>query len=82
MVARAVSPTRAATSTRFAAATIPYSIADPGRLSIEDSSACAKPFARDYRERRSNNAGYECVEAAARKKGGASELEIFIVESI
>src|ERR1700752_2361861 len=47
IVARAVSPTRAATSTRFAAATIPNPIADTGSISIEDSSAWAKLFARD-----------------------------------
>src|SRR5229473_3089316 len=39
IVARAVSPTRAATSTRFAAATILNLIADTGSISIEDNSA-------------------------------------------
>jgi hypothetical protein len=55
IVARAVSPTRAATSTRFAAATIPNPIADTGSISIEDSSAWAKLFARDNCEPRSKN---------------------------
>jgi hypothetical protein len=56
IVARAVSPTRAATSTRFAAAIILYPVADIGSLSIEDSSAWAELFARDNYERRSKNA--------------------------
>src|SRR5499427_2209107 len=47
IVARAVSPTRAATSTRFAAATILHGIADTGSISIENSSARAELFARD-----------------------------------
>src|SRR6516162_7996789 len=55
IVARAVSPTRAATSTRFAAATISNPIADTGSISIEDSSAWAKLFARDNCEPRSKN---------------------------
>ena len=45
IVARAVSPTRAATSTRFAAATILNPIADTGSISIENSLAWAKLFA-------------------------------------
>src|ERR1700733_4971148 len=56
IVARAVSPTRAATSTRFAAATILDPIADSGSISIENSSACAELFARDNCEPRSKNA--------------------------
>src|SRR5262245_65399893 len=56
IVARAVSPTRAATSTRFAAATILNPIADTGSLSIEDSLAWTELFARDNYERRSENA--------------------------
>jgi hypothetical protein len=55
IVARAVSPTRAATSTRFAAATISNPIADTGIISIEDSSAWAKLFARDNCEPRGKN---------------------------
>src|SRR6516165_6461555 len=54
-VARAVSPTRAATSTRFAAATILNPIANTG-ISIENSSAWAELFARDNCEPRSKNA--------------------------
>src|SRR6516225_5591960 len=56
IVARAVSPTRAATSTRFAAATTLNPIADTGSISIENSSAWAKPFVRDNCEPRSKNA--------------------------
>ncbi|MGB7887354.1 MAG: sulfite exporter TauE/SafE family protein, partial [Xanthobacteraceae bacterium] len=56
IVARAVSPTRAATSTRFAAATILDPIADTGSISIEDGSAWAELFARDNGEPRSKNA--------------------------
>jgi hypothetical protein len=56
IVARAVSPTRAATSTRFAAATIFKPIADSGSTSIENSSAWAELFAGDNCEPRSNNA--------------------------
>src|SRR5580698_7116083 len=56
IVARAVSPTRAATSTRFAAATILNPIADTAGTSIEDSLAWAELFARDNCERRSKNA--------------------------
>jgi hypothetical protein len=41
IVARAVSPTRAATSTRFAAVTILDLIGDAGRFSTEFSSAWA-----------------------------------------
>jgi hypothetical protein len=51
-----VSPTRAATSTRFAAATILNPIADTGSISIENSSAWAELFARDNCEPRSKNA--------------------------
>ena len=50
-----MSPTRAATSTRFAAATILNPIADTG-ISIENSSAWAELFARDNCEPRSKNA--------------------------
>src|SRR6266851_3347765 len=46
---------RLAASTRFAAATIPNPIADTGSISIEDSSAWAKLFARDNCEPRSKN---------------------------
>src|SRR5262249_29018874 len=56
IVARAVSPTRAAASTRFAAATILNPIADTGSISIENSSAWAELFARDNCEPRSKNA--------------------------
>src|SRR5712664_3065598 len=52
---RSVTHERAATSTRFAAATIPNPIADTGSISIEDSSAWAKLFARDNCEPRSKN---------------------------
>ncbi len=55
MRARAVSPTSAANSTRFAAATMLNPIADTGSISIVNSSAWAEPFARDNREPRSKN---------------------------
>ena len=48
--------TRAATSTRFAAATILNPIADSGSLSIKNSSAWAELFAGDNCEPRSKNA--------------------------
>src|SRR5258708_28237023 len=47
IVARAVSPTRAATSTRFAAATILKSIPHTASTSTKDSLVCAEPLARD-----------------------------------
>jgi uncharacterized protein (DUF1330 family) len=50
IVARAVSPTRAATSTRFAAATILQPIADTGSPAIDASSAGAEPVGRDNGE--------------------------------
>src|SRR5215471_17251477 len=50
------SPTRAATSTRFAAATILNPIADIGSISIENGSAWAELFARDNCEPRNKNA--------------------------
>src|SRR6185312_3704810 len=56
IVARAVSPTRAATSTRFAAATILNPIADAGSISIENSLAWTEPFARDNCQPHSKNA--------------------------
>src|SRR6516225_145393 len=56
IVARAVSPTSASTSTRFAAATILNPIADTGSISIENSSAWTELFARDNCEPRSKNA--------------------------
>src|SRR6185312_3722378 len=56
IVARAVSPTRAATSTRFAAATILNPIADAGSISSKASSACAELFAQDNSEPRRKNA--------------------------
>jgi len=56
IVARAGSPTRAATSTRFAAATILNPIADTGSIAIENSLAWAEPFARDNCELHSKNA--------------------------
>jgi len=46
-VARAVSPTSAATSTRFAVATLTNSIASKPGPSSKDSSACAEPFEQD-----------------------------------
>src|SRR5882672_12636681 len=55
IVARAVSPTRAATSTRFAAATILNPIADTGSISIENSLAWTELFARDNCGPRSKN---------------------------
>jgi uncharacterized membrane protein YfcA len=51
-----VSPTRAATSTRFAAATILNPIADTASISIENSWAQAELFARDNCEPRRKNA--------------------------
>jgi len=51
-----VSPTRAATSTGFSAATILDPVADAGILSIENSSEWAELFARDNGEPRSKNA--------------------------
>src|SRR4051794_19494858 len=56
IVARAASPTRAATSTRFAAATIRNPIADTGSTPIENSSVWTELFARDNGELRSKNA--------------------------
>src|SRR5215475_2970228 len=56
IVARAVSPTRAATSTRFAAATILHRTADTESISTKNSLAWAELFARDNCEPRSKNA--------------------------
>jgi hypothetical protein len=47
MVARAVSPTSAATSTKLAAATMSNCTAPAVRRAIEDASACAEPIERD-----------------------------------
>src|SRR5215467_7789972 len=55
IVARAESPTRAATSTRFVATTIPHAITKPGRLSIANSSGATELFARDNCEPRGKN---------------------------
>jgi hypothetical protein len=56
IVARAVSPTRAAASTGFAAAIILNPIAVTASLSIDNSSAWGELFARDNCEPRSKNA--------------------------
>src|SRR4051812_47676543 len=56
MVARAVSPTSAATSTRFAAATMNDLSAAPLRRASNDSSAAAEPMGGDIRFFRCENA--------------------------
>src|SRR3954465_6646980 len=66
IVARAVSPTRAATSTRFAAAAIVNPIADARSISRENSSVWTELFARDNGAPRSKNAN-----DAHRRHGGS-----------
>src|SRR3954463_14607089 len=70
IVARAVSPTSAATSTRFrfSAATILNPIADTASISIKNSSVCAELFARDNCEPRGNNR-IMAMAAVIHKKG-------------
>src|SRR3954465_13594552 len=55
IVARAESPTRAATSTRFVATTILHPITKLESISIKDSSASTELFVRDNCEPRSKN---------------------------